>query len=127
MRIGMSKSLIAVFSIVAGMVMSMNAASAGEVIGWMEINPADRQIGVTARAYAPSAAKIEYELQIERVGRSGKTATKQRGKADIEPGKVAQLSTTSVNMGSGDELAILLTISSGGQIVATSALHVGQH
>jgi hypothetical protein len=127
MRIGISKSLIAVFSIVAGMVMTMNAASAGDAIGWMEIKPVDRQIGVTARAYAVQHTKIEYELHIERVGRSGKTATKQRGKADIEPGKIAELSTTSVNIGSDDQLAILLTISSGGRIVSTSALHVGQH
>lgn len=125
MRIGISKSFIAVFSIVAGMVMSINAASAGDVIGWMEVNPADRQIGVTARAYALSEAKIEYELQIERVGRSGKTATKQRGKAELEAGKTAQLSTTSVNIGSGDQLAILLTIFIGGQVASTNALHVG--
>ena len=125
MRTGIYKSFIAVSSILAGVVMSMNAASAGEVIGWMDVKPADRQIGVTARAYAPSEAKIEYELQIERVGRSGKTATKQRGKADIEPGKTAELSTTSVNIGSGDQLAILLTIFSGGQVVSTNALHVG--
>ena len=76
MRISASKSLIAVFSMLAGMAMATNAASAGDVIGWMEIKPADWQIGVTARAYAPVEAKIEYELQIERVGRSGKTATK---------------------------------------------------
>ncbi len=74
--------------------MSTNAASAGEVIGWMEIKAVDRQIAVTARAYAPDEAKIEYELKIERVGRSGKTATKQRGKADMNPGQTAQLSTT---------------------------------
>ena len=127
MRTGIYKSIIAVSSILAGMVMSMNAASAGEVIGWMDVKPADRQIGVTARAYAPGEAKIEYELKIERVGRSGKTATKQRGKADIEPGKTAELSTTSVNIGSGDQLAILLTIFSGGKVVSTNALHVGPH
>jgi hypothetical protein len=127
MRTGIYKSFSAVSAILAGVVMSMNAASAGEVIGWMDVKPADRQIGVTARAYAPSEAKIEYELQIERVGRSGKTATKQRGKADIEPGKTAELSTTSVNIGSGDQLAILLTIFSGGNVVSTNALHVGPH
>ena len=125
MRIGILKTLIAIFSIVAGAVMSTNAASAGEVIGWMEINPVERQIAVTARAYASDEAKIEYELQIERVGRSGKTATKQRGKADLAPGKTAQLSTTSVNIVAGDQLAILLTIFSGGQVVSTNALHVG--
>ena len=125
MRIGIFKAFIAVFSIVAGMVMSINAASAGDVIGWMEVNPVERQIGITARAFALSEAKVEYELQIERVGRSGKTATKQRGKADIEAGKTAQLSTTSVNIASGDRLAILLTIFSGGQVVSTNALHVG--
>jgi hypothetical protein len=125
MRISILKTLIAIFSIVAGAVMSVNTASAGEVIGWMEINPVERQIAVTARAYAPDEAKIEYELQIERVGRSGKTATKQRGKADLAPGKTAQLSTTSVNIVTGDQLAILLTIFSGGQVVSTSALHVG--
>ena len=125
MRISILKTLIAIFSIVAGAVMSVNTASAGEVIGWMEINPVERQIAVTARAYAPDEVKIEYELQIERVGRSGKTATKQRGKADLAPGKTAQLSTTSVNIVTGDQLAILLTIFSGGQVVSTSALHVG--
>lgn len=125
MRIGIFKAFIAVFSIVAGIVMSINAASAGDVIGWMEVNPVERQIGITARAFALSEAKVEYELQIERVGRSGKTATKQRGKADIEAGKTAQLSTTSVNIASGDRLAILLTIFSGGQVVSTNALHVG--
>ena len=125
MRIGISRAFIAVFSIVAGIVMSINAASAGDVIGWMEVNPVERQIGITARAFALSEAKVEYELQIERVGRSGKTATKQRGKADIEAGKTAQLSTTSVNIASGDRLAILLTIFSGGQVVSTNALHVG--
>jgi len=125
MRISILKTLIAIFSIVAGAVMSVNTASAGEVIGWMEINPVERQIAVTARAYAPDEAKIEYELQIERVGRSGKTATKQRGKADLAPGKTAQLSTTSVNIVTGDQLAILLTIFSGGQVVSTNALHVG--
>ena len=125
MRISASISLIAVFSMLAGMAMATNAAWAGDVIGWMEIKAADRQIGVTARAYATDQAKIEYELKIERVGRSGKTATKQRGKADIEPGQTAQLSTTSVNVGAGDQLAILLTIFSDGQVVATNALHVG--
>lgn len=127
MRSGIPKSLFSFVSIVAGMVMSMNAAFAGDVVGWMDVKPADGQIGVTARAYAPLAAKVEYELRVERVGRSGKTATKQRGKADIEAGKIAELSTTSVNIGSGDELAILLTVFSGGQVVATNALHVGPH
>lgn len=119
--------IIAVVSILAGMVMSMNAASAEEVVGWMQINPADRQIGITAHAYAPGGAKIEFELRVERIGRSGKTATKQRGKADMQPGKIAELSTTSVNIDSGDQLAILLTISSGGKVVSTNALHVGPH
>ena len=127
MRIGISKSLIAIFSIMAGMLMGLNAVSAGEVIGWMEVKPAERQIGVTARAYALSETKIEFELKIERVGRSGKTATKQRGKADILPGNIAELSTTSVNIGPGDQMAILLTIFSGGQVVSTNALHVGPH
>jgi hypothetical protein len=127
MRSGIQKSLFATVSIVAGMVMSMNAAFAGDVVGWMDVRPADGQIGVTGRAYAPLATKVEYELRVERVGRSGKTATKQRGKADIEPGKIAELSTTSVNIGSGDELAILLTVFSHGEVVATNALHVGPH
>lgn len=126
MRIGISKVLIAVSSVLAGMVMSMNAAAAGDVVGWMDIKPVERQIGIAARAYAVQHTKIEYELQVERVGRAGKTATKQHGKADIEPGKIAQLSTTSVNIGADDQLVILLTISSGGRIVSTSALHVGQ-
>ena len=119
--------LIAGVSILAGMVMSMNAAAAEDVVGWMQVNPADRQIGITAHAYGPDAAKIEFELRVERVGRSGKTATKQSGKADMQPGKIAQLSTTSVNMSAGDQLAILLTITSGGKVVATNALHVGPH
>ena len=119
--------LIAGVSILAGMVMSMSAASAQDVVGWMQINPADRQIGITAHAYGPDAAKIEFELRVERVGRSGKTATKQSGKADMQPGKIAQLSTTSVNISAGDQLAILLTITSGGKVVSTNALHVGPH
>jgi hypothetical protein len=118
---------IAIISLAAGAVMSINAASAGDVIGWMEVKPADQQIGISGRAYALSDTKIEYELRIERQGRAGKTATNQRGKADLAPGKTAELSTTSVNISSGDEMAILLTIRSGGQIVSTSAVHVGPH
>jgi hypothetical protein len=127
MRTGIFTLLIAIFSSFTALVMAMNAASADEVIGWMEIKPADRQIGVSARAYSPDASSIEYVLQIERLGRSGKSATKQHGKAEVAPGKIAELSTASVNVGSGDRLAILLTISSGGRIVSTSALHVGEH
>lgn len=127
MRIGILKFCVAVFSIVAGAVMTISAASAGDAIGWMEIKPVDRQIGIAARAYALEPARIEFELQIERIGRSGKTASKQHGKADIEPGKIAELSTSSVNIGTDDQLAVLLTISSGGRIISTSALHVGPH
>lgn len=127
MRIGIAKFLLAASWIVAAMVLSMNAASADDVIGWMEIKPVERQIAITARAYALQHTQLEYELRIERVGHSGKTATKQHGKAEIAPGKIAELSTTSVNIGADDQLAILLTISSGGQIVSTSALHVGPH
>ena len=124
MRISVSKLLISA-SIVVGTAVMTNAASAQDVIGWMEINPVDRQIGITARAYAPVKAKVEYELRIERVGRSGKTATKQRGRADLGPGEAAQLSATSVNIEYGDQLAILLEISTGGRIISTSALHIG--
>jgi hypothetical protein len=124
MRISVSKLLVSA-SIVVGMAGLTNAASAQDVIGWIEINPVDRQISITARAYAPVKTQFEYELRIERVGRSGKTATKQRGKADLEPSEAAQLSMTSVNIEFSDQLAILLEISSGGRIISSSALHVG--
>jgi hypothetical protein len=126
MRTSIVTLLIAIVSSLAGMVMSTNAASGDDVIGLMEIKPDNGQIGLNARAYAAGAAKIEYVVQIERLGRSGKSATKQRGKADVAPGKIAELSTSSVNVGPGDRLAILLTISSGGRIVSTTALHIGE-
>lgn len=105
--------------------MQTSASMAGEVIGWMEINPSAKQIEISGRAYALAETRIEYTLQIERIGRSGKTATRQSGRATIEPGATAKLSTTSVNLGSGDELAILLTLTSGGKVVASSAVHLG--
>ncbi len=127
MRTAISRTRAASLSAAVGMIMSISAASAGEVIGWMDVDPVEQQIGVTAHAYAPGGSKVEFELQVERMGSSGKTSTKQRGKADLEPGKTAKLSTTSVNIAPGDQMAILLTIFSGGQVVSTNALHIGPH
>ncbi len=107
-------------------IMTADTAQAGEVVGWMEVNPTDGQVQITGRAWSAEAAKVDYTLQIQRIGRGGNTSTRQGGRADVDPGKVATLSTTSVNIQPQDELAVLLTISSGGQVIATSAIHVGK-
>ena len=105
--------------------MQIGTTQAGEVIGWMEIHPSGEQIEINGRAYALSETKVDYTLQIERIGRSGKTATEQSGKVTIEAGTTAELSTTSVNIGSGDKMAILLRLTSGGEVVSISAIQLG--
>ena len=120
------KTLLASFLAFMGFgIMTMNAASAGEVVGWMEVTPAGGQLRITGRAFAPEGGNVEYTLQIQRSGRSGNTTTKQGGKAEIQAGQVATLSTTSVNLQPQDQLAVLLTLSRGGQVLATSGIHVG--
>lgn len=121
----MFRKIIILCSLIAGIIMQTQGSGAGEVIGWMQITPAGKQIEISGRAYALEGAHVDYSLQIERTGKSGKTATRQGGRADIEAGEVAKLSTTSVNIGSGDHLAISLTLSSGGKIVSTSAVQLG--
>jgi hypothetical protein len=105
--------------------MQIDGSSAGDVIGWMDINPKGEQIEIAGRAFAHERTDIEYALKVERIGKSGKTATNQSGRAAIAPGEVAKLSTTSVNVGAQDGLSILLTITRGGEIVATSAMQIG--
>ena len=118
-------SLIGGFLVSMGIIMNANAAPAGEVIAWMDINPAGGLIQITGRAYSPDETHIDYMLQIQRSGRSGNTTTKQGGGADIQGGRIAALSTTSVNMQPDDQLAILLTVMRGGQVLATSGIQVG--
>jgi hypothetical protein len=104
---------------------TMNAALPGEVIGWMEIVPRDGLLQITGRAYSAQPMAIDYMLQIQRSGRSGNTTSQQGGKATLNAGEAAVLSTTSVNSQSGDQLAILLTIFRDGKVLATSGIHVG--
>jgi hypothetical protein len=120
------KTLLASFLAFTGFgIMTMNAAPAGDVVGWMEVTPAGGQLRITGRAFAPDGGSVEYTLQIQRSGRSGNTSTKQGGKAEIQAGEIATLSTTSVNLQPQDQLAVLLTVSRGGQVLATSGIHVG--
>jgi hypothetical protein len=113
------------FLVSMGIIMSAQAALAGDVIAWMDINPVGGQIQITGRAYSAQQTTIDYTLQIQRIGGSGNTTTKQGGKADLQGDKAAVLSTTSVNMQPQDQLAILLTVSRGGEVLATSAIQVG--
>lgn len=124
MRYALWRPLAAVF-LSLGIGMTADAAHSGEVIGWMDIAPSEGQIQITGRAYSPLRTDIDFVLQIERSGRSGKTTTKQGGKATVEAGGTVALSTTSVNMETQDQLAVLLTISRGGDVLSTSGIHVG--
>ena len=125
MRLARYSALIGGFLISMGIIMSTRAALAGGVIAWMDINPVGGLIQITGRAYSAQQATIDYTLQIQRTGSSGNTTSKQGGKADLQEGKAAVLSTTSVNMQPQDQLAILLTVSRGGEVLATSAIQVG--
>jgi hypothetical protein len=111
----------------AGLVMQLAAAQAGEVIGWMDVRPSDGKIEIAGRAYSAAPAAVDYTLKTDRAGPSGRTSTSQRGRAEIEPGQVARLSTTSVNLGAKDELTVVLTLSSGGRTLSTSEIHLGGH
>jgi hypothetical protein len=108
-------------------IMTIDAAQAGEVLGWMEVHPEGGQVQITGHAWSAEPAKVDYTLQIQRIGPGGNTTTRQGGKADLEAGKVGTLSTTSVNLQPQAQLAVLLTISSGGQVIATSGIHVGKN
>lgn len=125
MQMKVIKSLAAICALTMGLGMKIGTASAGGVIGWIEVRPEGGLIQITGRATGPEAMKISYTLAIERMGRSGKTATRQSGKADVEAGKIAKLSTTSVNVGAQEELAIILTIEHDGRVVSTSAINAG--
>lgn len=125
MKASPRSSLIAAFLVSTGIIMTTNAAPAGQVISWMEINPVDGELQITGRAYTMEAANIDYSLQVQRSGRSGNTTTKQGGKADMQAGRVTVLSTTSINIQPQDQLAVLLTLTSSGQIISTSAIQVG--
>lgn len=126
MRKSLAKLFFALSSIVAGFMMQTHNAAAGEVVGWMDIRPDGDRIEITGRAYAQQQTDIDYTLKIERQGASGRTATKQSGRAAVQPGEIARLSTTSVNVGVNDGLSLLLTISRAGQVISSSAVHVGQ-
>ena len=125
MRLARYGALIGSFLVSMGIIMSAQAALAGDVIAWMGINPVGGQIQITGRAYSAQQTTVDYALQIQRTGSSGNTTTKQGGKADIQSGRIAVLSTTSVNMQPQDQLAILLTVSRGGEVLSTSAIQVG--
>lgn len=115
--------------VIAGLglgIMTAGSAQTAEVVGWMEVNPAAGQLQITGRAWSADEASIEYTLQIQRVGRGGNTATRQGGKVDVASGKVSILSTTSVNIQPQDQLTVLLTIISNGQVIASSSIQLGQ-
>lgn len=112
-------------AVLAGLMMQNNAAQAGDVIGWMEVRPAGNMIEVAGRAYSAGSATVDYTLKIDRAGQSGRSATSQRGRTEIEPGQVARLSTTSVNFNARDELTLILTLSSGGRTLSTSEIRLG--
>lgn len=107
-------------------VAAMNAAAAGEVVGWMEVAPKDGQLQITGRAWSAQEVAIDYVLQIQRSGRSGSTTSKQGGKAVLRPGETAVLSASSVSSQPQDQFAALLTIYRDGQVLATSAMHTGE-
>jgi hypothetical protein len=125
MRLARYGALIGGFLVSMGIIMSAKAALAGDVIAWMDINPVGGLIQIAGRAYSAQQTTIDYTLQIQRIGGSGNTTTTQGGKADLHEDKAAVLSTTSVNMQPQDQLAILLTVSRGGEVLATSAIQVG--
>jgi hypothetical protein len=119
------RRLSGIGGMLAGLVMQSAAARAGEVIGWMDVRPSDGKIEIAGRAYSAAPASLDYTLKIDRAGPSGRTSTSQRGHAEIEPGEVARLSTSSVNLGANDELTVILTLSSSGRTLATSEIHLG--
>src|SRR5262245_50403097 len=76
---------------------AMTPASAGDVVGWMEIAPKDGQLQIIGRAWSTQELTVDYLLQIQRMGRSGSSTSKQAGKATLHPGETAILSTSSVS------------------------------
>lgn len=117
--------LLGLAASVAGGMMCPLPAEAGEVVGWMDVRPADGKIEITGRAYGGAAVTVDYTLTVERAGPSGRSNTNQSGRADLAPGEVARLSTTSVSFGARDELTVILTLTSGGRTLATSEIHLG--
>ena len=110
----------------AGLMMLFDSARAGEVVGWMDVRPSNGMIEIAGRAYSAAPMTVDYTLKIDRAGPSGSAVSSQRGRADIEAGQIARLSTTSVNFGATDELTVTLTLSSNGQTLATSEIHIGR-
>jgi hypothetical protein len=99
MELKMVRRLSGFGGMLAGLVMQSAVARAGEVIGWMDVRPADGKIEIAGHAYSAARVAVDYTLKVDRAGPSGRTSTSQRGRAEIEPGEVARLSTTSVNLG----------------------------
>jgi hypothetical protein len=125
MELKMVRRLSGFGGMLAGLVMQSSVARAGEVIGWMDVRPADGQIEIAGHAYSAARVAVDYTLKVDRAGPSGRTSTSQRGHAEIEPGEVARLSTTSVNLGAKDALTVVLTLSNSGRTLATSEIHLG--
>jgi hypothetical protein len=121
-RIGRLLRLAAMF---AGVTMRPGAAEAGDVVGWMDVRPANGKIEIAGRAYSGAPVTVDYTLTVERAGPSGRSATSQRGRADLTPGETTRLSTTSVSFSAKDELTVVLTLTGGGRTLATSEIHLG--
>jgi hypothetical protein len=125
MRLTTVRRLSSLGAMLAGLMMQTNAARASDVIGWMDVTPSGHRIEIAGRAYSAAPATVEYTLKIDRAGQSGRSATSQRGRTEIEPGQVARLGTTSVNFNGKDELTVILTLTSGGRTLSTSEIRLG--
>lgn len=118
------RNAIALGLMLAGWTMQTDAAA--DVIGWMDVIPSAGRLEVAGRAFGMEPSNIEYTLKVERNGGSGRSATTQSGRVQLESGKVAKLSTTTINLSPRDALTVVLTIASRGRVVSTSEIRLGE-
>ena len=125
MRQGSFRHLLRIGAAAAGLLLPANGAAA-DVIGWIDVMPSADRLEIAGRAFGMEPSDIEYTLKVERSGGSGRSATTQSGRIQLEPGKVAKLSATTINLSPQDQLSVLLTIASGGQVLSTSEIRLGE-
>ena len=103
----------------------MSTAHAQSASAWIELKPlpGGRMMQITAHALALDAVKgLDFSLSLRRQNKGNTSSTRQAGRFDLAAGDSKVLSTTSINVESGDELAIELKVLDHGDEVSSATL-----
>lgn len=101
-------SALAFLAIAAEIAVTL-AANAQQPMGWLELKPVPGRNAVQIVCHAiafEAVSGVEFTLAVKRENRGNKSSTRQTGRIDLAAGESKMLSTTSINVESGDSISV---------------------